>query len=224
MSAYYVPKHVTQQDGSKCAGSNCWAAVGAWLYAGATGGVGQLTPTDFRRMAGGGSGRADESGCRSGFEGDITKGLDRLGVKAFTMELQAVDAREVLNAERRSLFAVATDYELWPAEKDCLRGTFDGNHMVGMIAGTTLKVMNPLCDDYQTVGLLRVLAAAEKFARDHGRSRIVLVRVPRPLPSGLAEDRATLAAQAARIAELEEAATEARSLSLQAAQVLALKD
>lgn len=223
MSAWYVPKHVTQQDGSKCAGSNCWAAVGAWLYAGATGGTAKLTPTDFRQMAGGGSGSRDESGCRSGFEGDIVKGLDRLGVKAGSLELEAVDARVLLSEDRRALFAVATDYELWPESADCLRGTFTGNHMVGLIAGPTLKVMNPLCGDYQVVNVLRVLAAAEKFARDHGRNRILIVRAPRPLPQGLAEDKATIARLEGVIEDQQEAMASARSMCLQAASLLAPK-
>lgn len=218
---YFIPDHVTQQDGSRCAGSNCWAAVGAWLYAAATGGAGKLTPTEFRQMAGGGSGRAGASGCRSGFEGDLVKGLDKLGVKSSILELRTTEAVKLLATERRAVFALATDYELWPEGKDCLDGDFDGNHMVGLIAGRPVKVMNPLCDHYQAVNLNAILAAADKFARDHGRNRVLVVRVKRPLPAGLAEDKALIETQRAVIEEHEEAMAAARSLILQAAEVLA---
>ena len=218
---YFIPDHVTQQDGSRCAGSNCWAAVGAWLYAAATGGAGKLTPTEFRQMAGGGSGRAGASGCRSGFEGDLVKGLDKLGVKSSILELRTTEAVKLLATERRAVFALATDYELWPEGKDCLDGDFDGNHMVGVIGSAPPRVMNPLCQRYQRIGMDALMAAADKFARDHGRNRVLVVRVKRPLPAGLAEDKALIETQRAVIEEHEEAMAAARSLILQAAEVLA---
>ena len=182
MIEWYQPKHVTQQDGSRCAGSNCWAAVGAWLARAATGGTANLSPTAFRATAGGGSGTPSPvTGCRSGFESDISKGLRSLGVATTTVRLSRHEARRAIAQERRSVYAVAVDYELWPLDQKCLVTDFDGNHMVGVIGGLPLDVMNPLCDDYQEVDIGSVLSAAERFSVQHGRDGLLwLVRVARP--------------------------------------------
>ena len=56
MTEWYIPKVVYQLDGSPCEGSACWAAVGACQLDAATGGGAVITPTLFRKRAGGGSG------------------------------------------------------------------------------------------------------------------------------------------------------------------------
>lgn len=188
----HIPDHVTQRDGSPCQLANCWAAVGAWLHNGATGGTAKVTPTEFRRQAGGGSGKANKPGCPSGFEGDILAGLDALGVKATLIKLSRADARALLTTPSRALYGISTDYDAVPDLKDCAIGDFDGNHAVGWIPGTSSPqkpLMNPLCPDYTSLSLNVVLDAAQKFSRDHGRGdQVWLTRVRRPQPARQPQD------------------------------------
>mgnify|MGYP000891395698 CR=1 FL=1 len=191
MTTQYIPAQVTQRDGSPCQWANCWAALGAWLHDGATGGTASVTPTEFRRHAGGGSGRANKPGCPSGFESDVVAGLRALGVKASIIKVSPADARRLLNTPSRALYGISTDFDRWPDAKDCAIGDFDGNHAIGYIPGLPSPgkpVMNPLCKGYQNVSLNTVLASAAKFAKDHGRvtdagaAQIWLIRVRRPAP------------------------------------------
>lgn len=223
MLDWYQPAHVTQQDGSKCRGSNCWAAVGAWLLRAATSGVASVSPTAFRSMAGGGSGSVASPGCRSGFEADLVKGLATVSVKAAIVRLDRRAARRVLSHERRAVYAMATDYELWPEGKDCLVQDFDGNHMVGVIGGKPAQVMNPLCDEYQGIGLEALLDSATKFSVEHGRSGLVwLVRAFREVPKADAGDapKAAMAELRRQVEERDDAIAEASSLAQATADAL----
>ena len=193
MTTYYVPENVTQLDGSPCRSSNCWAAADATLLDGATGGGATLTPTAFRARAGGGSGSADKDNpdCRSGFEVDVEKGLDRMGVKATIIRVPRPRAAFILGTQRSAMFAVATDYELWPKDLKAAAPTFKGNHMVTVIPGQNadneVRVGNPLAAGYQRINLADLLDAAEKFAREHGRGPVIhLVRIYRPADMGAA--------------------------------------
>lgn len=200
---YRVPRHVTQRTGSACQFSLCWAAVGAWLADAASGGTVVLTPEEFAKKAGGGSGRPNATtGCKTGFERDLQKGLTNLGLDADLFTIPYADFADRMTPERRAVFAVAVDYELWPPDKDCMNGTAgpDVDHMVGIIPGrekVQVRVMNPLCTDYQDVSLAAISTAARKFGRDRGREGVVVVRVMRPKVTSLPADKA-------RIAELED--------------------
>jgi hypothetical protein len=135
--------------------------------------------------------------CPSGFESDVEKGLVRMGVKASTIRLTATQAHKRLSTERAAMFAIATDYELWPEKQKGAAPRFDGNHMVAVIPGLNAKgrvtVINPLVDHVQLVDLDAVLDAAVKFSKDHGRGGAVwLVRVYRhavPVPGQTPADR-----------------------------------
>ena len=179
---WYKPRHVTQRDPTDPKQfSHCWAAVGAWGVDGATNGASRITAKEFARAAGGGSGRKAGSGTQE----DILKGLDHYGVKARILRLRVADLQEILSAERRGIFAIPTDYDIWPAGKDCMRGEAgpDVNHEVGVIGGATLGIMNPLCDDYQSIPLATLMQAAAKYARQQGHSGIIeVVRVLRQEP------------------------------------------
>lgn len=201
---YKIPDFVTQRTGSACQFSLCWAAIGAWLAGAATNGTVKLTPEEFARKAGGGSGRPNATtGCKTGFERDLQKGLTNLGIDSDLFSIPMTDFADRMKPERRAVFAVAVDYEIWPPEQDCMNGTAgpDVDHMVGIIPGIgdkgRVQVENPLCDDYQRVSLAAVSTAARKFARDRGRGGIVVVRVQRPRVTSLPADKE-------RIADLED--------------------
>lgn len=198
---YKVPEHVTQRTGSPCQFSLCWGAIGAWLAGAATGDTVKVTPEEFAKKAGGGSGRPNPvTGCKTGFERDLQKGLSNLGIDSDLFSIPPADFVDRMSVERRAVFAVAVDYELWPPDQDCMNGTAgpDVDHMVGIIPGVgekgRVRVENPLCSDYQWVSLAAVSTAARKFARDRGRAGIVVVRVQRPALTTLPADKARIAA------------------------------
>jgi hypothetical protein len=225
MTEWYIPDHVTQRTGTKCQFSNCWCAVGAWLHRAATGGTAHVSPEEFRIAAGGGSGRPNAvTGCNSGFETDMVKGLDKLGVKATLIKVSPAIALKLLTTDRRAVFGIAVDYDAWPANKDCMNGVAgpDVNHMVGFIGGKPLKmVMNPLCQDYQAVPALAVLKAAEKFSTQAGRSGVWMTRVVRPIPVGLPEQEAIIADLISQVNDRDVAIAEALDLVAQTEAVLA---
>jgi hypothetical protein len=201
---FYRPAHVTQRTGSRCQFSLCWAAVGSWLASAASGGATTVTPEDFARKAGGGSGKPNATtGCKTGFEVDLQKGLSNLGLDSDILTIPYASFLERMAPERRHVFAVAVDYSLWPPEQDCMNGTAgpDVDHMVGIIPGKDtrgrVEAMNPLCGDYQKVSLAAISTAARKFGRERSREGIVVVRVARPKVGGLPADKA-------RIADLED--------------------
>jgi hypothetical protein len=219
MTAYYIPPHITQRDGCPCQFANCWAAGGAWLHRGATEGIAAVSPSEFRRLAGGGSGRANKPGCPSGFEQDVVDGLDALGVKSSIVKVSKADARRLLSTPSRALYGIATDFDTWPDRKDCARGDFDGNHFIGYVPGLpspSKPVMNPLCGDYQSVALNVVMESAAKFSRDHGRGgQIWMVRVRRPQPPRPSPDpdqSAVIETLREQVAERDEWIARARAL------------
>lgn len=218
----YVPDHVTQRTGSRCQFSLCWGAVGAWLAAGASGGATKVTPEEFARRAGGGSGAPNpETGCKTGFEVDLAHGLNILGLDNDTITIPYADFRERMKNPRRAIFGVAVDYELWPSEKDCMAGdAVDVNHMVGIIPGidqkARLMVENPLCGDYQMVSANDIQRAAAAFSRKRGRKGILVVRVNRPVQSSLPADAARIDALENEVEELRDWIAGAR-MSLQEA-------
>lgn len=188
---FYLPPHVTQRTGSACQFSNCWCAVGAWQARGASGGTVKVSPEEFRVKAGGGSGRPNpETGCRTGFETDIVRGLGSLGLSVSRLDIAFSDLRARVETPRRALFAIAVDYSEWPEPLDCMRGVAgpDVNHMVGIVPGLKngkVTVMNPLCEEYQEIALPALATAAIRFAREHGRDFLRLVRVARPVPADM---------------------------------------
>lgn len=200
MTDYRIPGFVTQRTGSACQFSLCWAAIGAWLARAATNDTVQLTPEEFARKAGGGSGRPNPTtGCKTGFERDLQKGLTNLGIDSDLFTIPFADFTDRMKPERRAVFAVAVDYELWPPDQDCMNGTVGPavDHMVGIIPGVDgkgrVQTENPLCTDYQRVSLGAISTAARKFGRDRGRSGVMVVRVLRPMPSSLPTDKERIA-------------------------------
>jgi len=220
MTDWFLPRHVTQRTGTPCQFSNCWAAIGAWCHHAATGGTASVTPEEFKAAAGGGSGGKNKvTGCSKGLETDIIAGLRKLGIDQAKLVrgVSVADAKKIFSQERRAVYAVATDYDVWPVAKDCMNGTAgpDVNHMVGVICGgTMLTIENPLCTDYQQVGIDKVLAAANKYAKQNGRSGLTLIRVPRPIPVTAVGDKR-------RIVELEAELQNAREDLIEVNSILA---
>lgn len=221
---WYVPPHITQRTGSKCQFSLCWATIGAWLHRAATGGTASLTPEEFAKAAGGGTGGKNQTtGCDKGLERDLLRGLDNLGVRSKILKVSRARALEILSVERRNIFAVSVDYDAWPKAKDCMNGTAgpDVNHMVGIIGGAKPQIENPLCTDYQEVSLPAVLAAAGKYASNNGRQSIWLVRVARPIPASLPADQKRIAELEGQLANAFDAMAEIASLNSEADDILA---
>lgn len=185
-STLYLPPHVTQRTDEPGWNHRCWAAVGAWEALAASGGTVKVTPEEFARKVGGGSGRKPGSGT----ERDIAAGLGSLGLDAQIITVRFGDISDRVATERRAVFAVATDYSEWPVALDCMGGTAgpDVNHMVGLVPGVKegkVRVMNPLCKEYQWVPVRDVERAAAAYNRAQGRPGIRLVRVVRPVPAVL---------------------------------------
>jgi hypothetical protein len=182
----YVPKHVTQADGSDCQWTNCWAATGAWLIDGGTRGRKKPTPMQFRKAA-----RAMK-GCRTGGYGDLILGLAAFGVKARLLsDVPIKEARKRLrNASSRKLYAMASDWSRWPDVDKC-RGDYDGYHMAGLAPGrktdkkgrAETRTNDPLCSRLRFVRTLGVLRAGEEYNREHygkkGTVDLLVITVPR---------------------------------------------
>lgn len=204
--AWYRPQHVTQRTDHPCWSSLCWDAVGAWLVDGATLGAVQLAPGRFAELAGGGSGKRIGCGLRAGTERDLVAGVRALGLAARIVDVSRAQARRLLSTRRPQLYAIATDYELWPADGDCMVGDPgpDTNHAIGWDPGTARAVMNPLCRAYQAVDLADVLRAASAYQRQQGRDGIRLVSVIRPVPESLPADLRRIASLERELAEADE--------------------
>lgn len=208
MSAFYLPRHVSQRDpGDPRQFSHCWAASGAWMLDGATDGASRVDAQAFAKQAGGGSGRRTGSGTHE----DIVQGLNRYGVKADILDVPVSDMRAILSTERRAIFSLSTAYEAWPVALDCMGGTAgpDVNHEIGVICGVddkgTVDVMNPLCEEYQRVPLDDVIRAAAKYAKEQGHSRLLnVVRVYRQRPTSTVADRALIASQRDQLDQWQE--------------------
>jgi len=224
MTDWYRPPHVTQRTGTACSFSNCWATVGAWLARAATNGGSSPTPEEFKRLAGGGSGRPAPDGCGTGFEVDVVKGLRILGIDSRIIKVMPKDVMKIMSVERRAVFGLAVDYSLWPVEKDCMNGIAgaDVNHMVGFIGGTPFDdVMNPLCSAYQAVAASKVTEAATQFATEHGRDTIWLIRVARPIPASSTGDKARILELEGMVAERDDAIAEAQAFATRLGEILA---
>ena len=194
-SNLYLPPHVTQRTDVPGWNHRCWAAVGAWEALAVSGGTVKVTPETFVRKAGGGSGSKPGSGT----ERDIVKGLSTLGLDSQIITVRYGDISERIATERRAVFAVATAYSEWPVALDCMNGTAgdDVNHMVGLVPGVRdgkVRVMNPLCKEYQWVPVRDVERAATAYNRAQGRPGIRLVRVARPVPAALDDLRKQIVA------------------------------
>ena len=218
MNPYYLPDPIYQLDGSEYAGSNCWAAVGAWQLDGRTGGEMRVTPTRIRVLA-----RKTAGGGGSLY--DIQRAFQQLGLTYRVATLLATDVRAMLMSPSRKIVAVPTEYELWP--KKCDSPGFDGFHMVGIQPGLLpdreVRVMNPLCSvpgpsaeaRFQKVALAAVMKAATSCAKQigipAGYLTVGIVQVPKldpaepDSPSDLMERR--LAAALDFIAQQRDEAT-----------------
>lgn len=214
MTDWFVPKPITQRDATDLLQfSHCWAAVGAWLLAAATDGASKVTGKAFAKAAGGGSGRKPGSGTQE----DIVAGLAHFGVKAAIVRMDHAGAAELLGSDRRAVWGVATDYDVWPTPKDCMNGVVgpDVNHEVGVIGGRPVKAMNPLCvGDYQSITLQTLLEASFKYARQQGHSRYIeVVRVYRQKPTVKVANRARIAELEDTLARWDEYAVAVRGLA-----------
>lgn len=185
------------------------------MHRAATGGTAKVSPEEFKKAAGGGSGNPNPvTRCGTGNESDLIRGLGRLGVRASLLRVSWAQARDILSSSRRAVYGIAVDYDAWPPAKDCMNGTAgpDVNHMVGVIGGETPMVMNPLCDDYQDVDVHAIVEAANKLSRQNSREGIYLTRVLRPVPASIEDCER-------KVADLEAVVDEQRDIL---AQVLTL--
>ena len=170
MAKKYVPRHVTQADGSRCQWTNCWAATGAWLVDGGTLGKHKPTPMEFRAAA-----RALK-GCRPGGYGDLIAGLAHFGVKAILLDDISIPAakKRLRNDNGRKLYAMASDWSRWPDVDKC-RGDYDGYHMAGLVPGkkvvkgkAEIRTNDPLCNRMRWVRMSGIVRAGEEYNREHG--------------------------------------------------------
>ena len=139
--ARYCPEHVTQEDGSECEWEHCWAATGAWLAAGASGGTKTPTPVTF-------CSRAGKSPCQNGGLSDMIRGLmtmDLWGRCKYRADVPKADLRALLMRRSGALVALEIDMDSWPESNG------DEYHSIGVICGGgtgpnkgQVKTMDPL--------------------------------------------------------------------------------
>lgn len=198
----YIPKHISQVDGSTCQWTNCWATIGAWAARGASRNAVKGTPAKFRKWAR----RPD---CQTGGLGDIARGLGRKGLwgKRVTSGGKRVRNARYLDdhtkAKMRTLFSVEpkgggklyvaeSDFNVWPVKERC-SATF-GNlpnayHMIGIVPGEgkgrnkgKVRVEDPLCHRYNWINVDRVIRAIITYNNEHGEKRdtadLIVVNVP----------------------------------------------
>ena len=187
--ARYLPEHVTQEDGSICQWTNCWAAVGAWAVRGLTKGVRSPMPTWFRR-------KAKAQGCRAGSLGDIVRGLMNMGLWKYRQARYIEDMtqerlRRRLKTRTGVLVLLETDFEVWPDGKSCQPGFTDRDdayHMVGAVCGADkqgrVMTMDPLCKRYRWTKIEDVIRAAVRYNDEHAHEKrgtvdVVLVFPPK---------------------------------------------
>ncbi len=185
----YVPKHVTQVDGSNSQWQNCWAAVGAWLTRGATRSKRRPTPTRFRRWA-------VKPPKTAGGLADIQRGLQakRLWKHALLKsDIPRADLRERLLARSGRLYAAETDFEVYPDKDSCQPGFTEKEnayHMIGIVAGEgegehagEVRVMDPLCRRMRWVDVDGVVDAIVQYNDEHtgekkGTADLIVLTVP----------------------------------------------
>ena len=174
--ARFVPEHVAQGDGTRCQWTNCWAAVGAWLAAGSSGGARTPSPTFFRYRAA----KAGED-CTTGGLGDIVRGLTNMGLwdrAKYRFDVPVAEVRDVLRRRNGALVALETDFGCYPDKDSCQPG-FAGYHGIGVVCGVgtgrhkgEVRTMDPLCRDYRWVDIDGVIAAsALEYNRSHQEAK-----------------------------------------------------
>ena len=166
----YVPRHVTQADGSPSQWVNCWAAVGAWLARGASRGRRRPSPSRFRRWA-------RKPPKTTGGLADISRGLRAKGLWAgrgrWLNDLSRAQMRHRFLADDGKLYAAESDFNVWPVADRC-QADFgdrpDAYHMIGIVAGGTgreVRVMDPLCDRLHRVNVDDVIDAVITYNDEH---------------------------------------------------------
>ena len=181
------PRNQFSEDappGYRFHGSDCWATVGAWLGHGATHGEHRPSAPAIRKAAG------KERGPGPGNVINIHDALAALGISCRKlMPYPADDFLKIIRDPHDTrLLAVATDFRRWPEDKKC-QPDFDGEHMVGVIPGGGphgIRVMNPLCADYERVFGEEIVRAAGQYASDHGfgDDTVCIAWIWRPRPRG----------------------------------------
>jgi hypothetical protein len=176
---YYVPAHIAQGDGSPCQWTNCWAAVGAWLARGATGGAKMPTPSRIRQLARAG-------GCRTGGLADVQLALQRLGITChYRMDLDRYETRDILDRPG-TLSQLSVAYDALPRRERCQAGEVDFYHAMGVVGGSLVRgqgwrVMDPLCRAIQRIEHDALFDAALAYGREHGDGQtidLLTVQVP----------------------------------------------
>jgi hypothetical protein len=160
--ARYVPKHVTQDDGSIGAWEHCWAAVGAWLADGASAGKRTPEPTGFCRFA-----RKDPRD--NGGISDVMRGLTNMGLRyLYKPDVPKADLRRVLMSPTGKLVMLEIDMDSWPESNG------DAYHSVGVICGGgtgqnrgNVRTMDPAEHHYEWRDVDGVIAAAMEYNREH---------------------------------------------------------
>ena len=162
--ARYCPEHVTQEDGSECEWEHCWAATGAWLAAGASGGAKTPTPVTF-------CSRAGKSPCQNGGLSDMIRGLmtmDLWGRCKYRADVPKADLRALLMRRSGALVALEIDMDSWPESNG------DEYHSIGVICGGgtgpnkgQVKTMDPAEHRYNWRDVDGVIAAAAEYNREH---------------------------------------------------------
>lgn len=175
----YQPEFVPQMDGSTCERRNCWAAVGAFLADGASGGDKDMSPTKFRALA-----RKSGSPCQTGGLADMVRGLMNAGLWSkgkYIADMPKADLRRMLLRRNGALVALETDFQDWPEATVCQPGyndLDDAYHSIGVICGEgkykqkgKVLVENPLCKGYRWVDVDVVIEAVMTYNREHNERR-----------------------------------------------------
>jgi hypothetical protein len=182
--AEFIPRLVPQMDGSKCQDDNCWAATGAWLTRGGTRNGKKPSPTDFRNAV-----PANSPPCRGGNLDDIAQGLSHLGVKSSMLsDLSKAEFLQHLSKSNSThLFAVPTDFADWDDHLKCQAG-YNGLHMIGaapgLLDGSKVNIMNPLCKNFTHVPFSFVFDSAVAYYNIYhgtkGVQKVMMLAVPEP--------------------------------------------
>lgn len=160
----YQPKHVTQDDGAVCEWEHCWAAVGAWLAAGASAGSRTPTPTYF-------CAQARKGPCDNGGISDMQRGLQNMSLyrrARYRPDVPKDALRRTLLRRSGLLVALEIDMDSWPASSG------DAYHSIGVICGQgegptkgKVRTMDPAEHEYRWRDVDGVIAAAALYNREH---------------------------------------------------------
>jgi hypothetical protein len=183
MASDYIADHITQINSGKCAHTNCWASVGAYLVDSGTRGKKRPTPMEFRKKAGA------LRDCRTGGLGDLIVGCQKYGVKITLLtDLNRTQLRRRFTSNKSTkVYGVPFDWEHWPDEKKCA-GDYDGYHMTAVIPGINkkknIRTMDPLCNKLRWVRRGDIIDQAIEYNNEHyGEKKdtvdLVMVNVPK---------------------------------------------